>query len=356
MSRFKDIQKFAANQGLDAALVYSPANRRYLSGFTGSTGYVLLTPMESVFFADFRYLEQAQNECARYEIVSIKGEDDLFAYLKDHNFKKLGVEQNFMTLSFANALQVRSGIETMIGIDAEIANLRMIKDNEELSKIRRACEITDLAFDYIITQIHEGMTEAEIDYQLQSFMRKFPEVEKMAERFIVASGERGSLPHGIAGAKKVQKGDFITMDFGCNCGGYWSDVTRTVCVGRATDKQREIYSVVLAAQQAALDLVKPGIPGRMVDSAARNVIEKAGYGQYFGHGLGHSFGLDIHEAPRFAQNAQGDIVLEPGMVMTVEPGIYIPGWGGVRIEDDIIITENGYMNLTTASKERIEIV
>lgn len=356
MSRFKYIQKFVAEQGLDAALINNPANRRYLSGFTGSTGYVLLTPTESLFFADFRYLEQAQNECAGYEIVSINGEDDLFAYLKDNNFKKLGVEEKSMTLSFANALRVRSGIKTMLGIDGEIANLRMVKDNQELSKIRRACEITDLAFADILTQIREGMTEAEIDYELQSYMRKFLEVEKMAERFIVASGERGSLPHGIAGARKVQKGDFITMDFGCNCGGYWSDVTRTVCLGRATDKQREIYSVVLAAQQAALDLVKPGITGRMVDLAARNVIEKAGYGQYFGHGLGHSFGLDIHEAPRFAPNAQGDIVLKPGMVMTVEPGIYIPGWGGVRIEDDIIITENGHINLTTACKELIEIV
>lgn len=356
MSRLKDVQKFIAKQRLDAALINNPANRRYLSGFTGSTGYVLLTPTESVFFADFRYLEQAQSECAGYEIVSIKAQDDLFAYLKEKNLKKLGVEQNFLTLSFANALRVISRVETMTGIDDEIANLRMVKDTKELSKIRRACEITDLAFEYTITQIRAGMTEAEIDYKLQSYMRKFPEVEKMAERFIVASGERGSLPHGIAGARKVRKGDFVTMDFGCNCGGYWSDVTRTVCVGRATEKQQEIYSVVLAAQQAALDRVKPGITGRMVDLAARNVIEKAGYGRYFGHGLGHSFGLDIHEAPRFAQNTQGDIVLEPGMVMTVEPGIYIPGWGGVRIEDNIIITPNGCINLTTACKELIEIV
>lgn len=355
MSKTKALQQFVEEAALDAVLVYYPANRRYLSGFTGSTGYVLLTPIASRFFSDFRYVEQAQEECKGYEVVPIKGEDDLFVYIKEKKITSLGVESDFMTLRFADALRIIGGVEIITGIDYVLADLRMIKDDVELSNIRRACEITDLAFEYILTRIHEDMTEAEIDLELQGYMRKFPEVERMAERFIVASGEHGSLPHGIAGARKVKNGEFITMDFGCNCGGYWSDVTRTVCLGRADEKQKEIYSVVRAAQKAAIDMARAGVTGRHVDAAARNVIAGAGYGKYFGHGLGHSFGIDIHEAPRFAQSALGDIILKPGMTMTVEPGIYIPGWGGVRIEDDIIITANGCIDLTGASKELIEI-
>ncbi|HWQ30545.1 MAG TPA: Xaa-Pro peptidase family protein [Negativicutes bacterium] len=355
MSKTKVIQQFLKETGLDAALIYYPTNRRYLSGFTGSTGYVLLNPVARRFLSDFRYLEQARNECNGYEIISIKGEDDLLAYIKEQKITRLGVERDFMTLRFADALRIIGGVEILEGIDYVLTDLRMIKDDDELFNIRRACRITDLAFRHIITRLHEGMTEAEIDYELQGYMRKFPEVERMAERFIVASGEHGSLPHGVAGARKVKKGEFITMDFGCNCGGYWSDVTRTVCLGKANEKQKEIYSIVSAAQLAAMDMVRAGLTGNQVDAAARNVIEKAGYGKYFGHGLGHSFGMDVHEAPRFARNALGDITLKPGMTMTVEPGIYIPGWGGVRIEDDIIITESGCINLTGASKELIEI-
>lgn len=355
MSKANSVQKFVAENYLDAALIYYPANRRYLSGFTGSTGYVFLTPTKTLFFSDFRYIEQAQNECKGYEIISIKGEDDVFNYIKEKRIKKLGVEKNFMTLRFADALITMGDVKKLVSIDHLIVNLRMVKDYAELLKIRRACEITDLAFEHIITKIHEGMTETEIDFEFRNYMAQFSEVERMAERFIVASGEHSSLPHGIAGARKVKNGEFIMMDFGCNCEGYWSDVTRTVCLGKANEKQKEIYSIVLDAQQAGIDMTREGVIGRQVDAAARNVIDNAGYGKYFGHGLGHSFGIDIHESPRFAQNDQGDITLKAGMVMTVEPGIYIPGWGGVRIEDDIIITENGRINLTGACKELIEI-
>lgn len=355
MSKYIKLQQFLADFEADAILVYSPSNRRYLSGFTGSTGYVLLTPNRKIFFADFRYSEQAENQCKGYEIISIKSEEDVLTYLNGNNISRLGVERDYMPLRFADNLCTKGGVENIVGIDDLLSNARMIKDEDEISKIRRACEITDLAFEYILTKIREGITEAEINFKLQTFMRKYPEVEGMAERFIVASGKRGSLPHGIAGEKIVRNGEFISMDFGCNCGGYWSDITRTVCLGKADSKQKEIYSIVLKAQKAAINHVRAGITGREVDTVARDVIEKAGYGKYFGHGLGHSFGIDIHEPPRFAQNTQGDIILKPGMIMTVEPGIYIPGWGGVRIEDDIIITQNGCINLTGASKELIEI-
>lgn len=355
MDQAKQLQNLIKAENLDAILIFGPANRRYLSGFTGSTGYVLLTENKQIFFADFRYKEQAQLECPSFELVSIRDSSDLFSYLNEHGLVKLGVELEVSTLSFAKELE-KAGCQVVFGVDQALRELRMVKSSQELSRIRRACEITDQAFEYILTEIKVGITEAEIDFKLQSFMRSFPEVEKMAERFIVASGPRGSLPHGVASARVIQSGELITMDFGCNVEGYWSDVTRTICLGRADAKQKEVYSIVLAAQTEALRVAKAGLTGREVDQAARTVIEAAGYAQYFGHGLGHSFGLEIHESPRFAQNVEGDLYLQPGMVMTVEPGIYLPGWGGVRIEDDLIITVDGVINLTRAKKELVEIV
>lgn len=356
MSKVDYLQQYIIDNKLDGMIVYSPNNRRYLSGFTGSTGYLFLTPNSKLFFSDFRYIEQATNQCKDYEIISIKSEEDIFKYIKKKNILTLGVEKEFMTLTFSDNLFNISGVKEVIGIDSLLANLRMIKSEDEISKIQRACEITDLAYEYVLSKIKAGITELEIDFELQTYMRRYPEVEKMAERFIIASGERGSLPHGIASDRHVNSGEFITMDFGCNCDGYWSDVTRTVCLGKADSQQREIYYIVLEAQKAAIKHVRAGMIGREVDKVARDVIEKAGYGKYFGHGLGHSLGLDIHESPRFAQNSQGDIILKEGMIMTVEPGIYIPGFGGVRIEDDIVITQDGCINLTGASKELIELI
>lgn len=356
MSKIKYLQQHIEQNDIDAILVVSPSNRRYLSGFTGSTGYVLVTPTKRFFFSDFRYIEQSYNECKGYIIISTKSEEDIFTYIKRNNITRLGVERGFINLKFADYLRKYGEVERIVGIDDLLMNLRMIKNEEELFRIRCACEITDLAFENILTKIQDGITEAEINFELQTFMRRYPEVERMADRFIVASGARGSLPHGIAGAKIVRNGEFITMDFGCCYGGYWSDITRTVCLGEADSKQKEIYSIVLEAQRKAITHAKAGITGREVDKVARDIIENAGYGKYFGHGLGHSFGLDIHEPPRFAQNNQGDVILKPGMIMTVEPGIYIPNWGGVRIEDDILITQDGCINLTGARKELIEII
>lgn len=356
MSKNKSVQQLIIDEEIDAALIYYPSNRRYLSGFTGSTGYILLTSSEKIFFADFRYIEQSERECTGYKIISIVDEKDVFAYMKEKNILKLGVEKDYMSLSLGENIHSLGRVKKLVSIDNIISQLRMIKDDDEITRINRACEITDMAFEYILTQIYEGMSELEIDLKLQDYMRKFPEVERMPEKFIVASGEHGSLPHGIAEQRKIKKGELITIDFGCNCNGYWSDVTRTICLGKASEKQKEIYSIVLNSQRAAIDFVKAGIKGRDVDAIARDIIDSAGYGKYFGHGLGHSFGLDMHESPRFAQNIMGDIFLRPNMVMTVEPGIYIPGWGGVRIEDDIIITETGCINLTKSCKELIEII
>lgn len=353
--RVLKLQEVLKERELDAILVFSPANRRYLSGFAGSTGYGLITKDASDFLVDFRYWEQAARQCLGWNIVKISGESDVFSYLLEHHVEKLGVEKNFVTLQFSELLARECGMLHTEGIDDVLTELRMVKDEEELKKIRRACEITDLAFEHVLTQIREGMTETEIDCILQGYMRAFPEVDCMADRFIVASGEHGALPHGIAGSRRIQKGDFITMDFGCNCLGYWSDVTRTVCLGKANEKQKEIYQITLAAQEAAIKAVAVGKTGKEIDKVARDVITEAGYGEYFGHGLGHSFGLEIHEVPRCSPNLACDIPLKAGMIMTIEPGIYIPGFGGVRIEDDIVVTDDGCINLTKAAKELIEL-
>ena len=340
LHRIKPVREFIDANKLDAALVMEPADRRYLCGFTGSTGYVLITPEKQYFLADFRYVEQASQQCVGYEIVSITGEDDMFRFLSSHKLQRLALETSFVSMRLECLLR-EQGMTCAMQIDDVIKRSRMIKEPEEFAWIKRACEITEIAFNQLLPEIHAGMKENDIDFLLQMNMRRYPEVERMAEKFIVASGERGSLPHGIASERVIREGDMITMDFGCNCGGYWSDVSRTVCIGKASERQREIYDITWKAQHEAILFAAAGKTGRQVDRAARDIIADAGYGENFGHGLGHSFGLDIHENPRCAQNQAGDIVLEPGMIITIEPGIYLPGQMGVRIEDDLLITETG---------------
>ena len=349
------LRNLLAERGLDAVLVFSPANRRYLSGFAGSSGYAVITNDTQDFLVDFRYWEQAAQQCPGWQIVKILGEADVFSYLAEKKIKRLGIEKEFVTLRFMEVLTENCGKMEIEDVGNVLTDLRMIKDEDELIHIRRACEITDLAFAHVLPLIHEGMTENEIDCILQAYMRTYPEVDSMADRFIVASGEHGALPHGIAGNRRIKKGNLITMDFGCNCSGYWSDVTRTVCLGRANEKQKEVYYVTLEAQESAIQNVRAGKTGREIDRIARDVITNAGYGEYFGHGLGHSFGLEIHEPPRCSQTADCDILLQAGMIMTIEPGIYIPGFGGVRIEDDIVVTDDGCVNLTKAPKTLIEL-
>lgn len=345
-------QQAGAPEG--ALFIASPANRRYLSGFTGSTGYAVLWRGTAYFFVDFRYRLQAEDQCPGWELISIQGEGDVFAWLSRQGIQSLGVEEGFVTLTLAQKLREQAGIQQMWDVGGLLETMRMCKDQSELDAIAEACRLTDLAFELLVGTVRPGMTETAIDDLLQSFFRRFPQVERTAERFIVASGPRGALPHGIASGRTVEQGDLITVDFGCCCG-YWSDVTRTVCLGQADGWQREIYDVTLEAQRKAIAAIRPGVTGREIDAIARKVICDAGYGEYFGHGLGHSFGLEIHENPRLAQNAMGDIPLRPGMIVTVEPGIYLPDRGGVRIEDNILVTEDGCRNLTGADHRLLEL-
>ena len=354
MKRIQPLQRLLAERGIDAALICQPENRRYYSGFTGSTGYVLLTAEAALFLTDFRYTEQAARQCPGFSIVSITPECSLFDHLSRMGLHTLAVEEAFISLAFSRALEQRS-LQLSADLGPLIRAQRWIKDREELACIRRACEITDRAFDHILSFIRPGVTEAEINLELQFTMLRQPGVERTADRFIVASGPRGSMPHGIATDRPVQAGELITMDFGCCYQGYWSDLTRTVCVGKASQEQRTIYNCVLEAQRRAIGAIRPGITGRAVDRVAREYISGCGHGDHFGHGLGHSFGLEIHEPPRCAPNEEGDIPLAPGMIMTVEPGIYIEGLGGVRIEDDVVVTEDGCELLSGCRRELIEL-
>ena len=238
--------------------------------------------------------------------------------------------------------------DTSLALDA----LRQVKDADEIALIRRACAIADEGFAHIIRYIQPGMTEMEVAAELEHYMRTLGS-ERPAFQTIIASGVRGSLPHGVASDRVIARGELVTMDFGAVCAGYHSDITRTICVGRADARQREIYDAVLSAQMRALAALRPGVTGIEVDRVARDSLAEKNFEQYFGHGLGHSLGLEIHEEPRLSK--AGKHIMQPNMLITDEPGVYIPGWGGIRIEDTVLITADGSEPLTRAPKEFIEI-
>lgn len=350
-AKIKKVYELMDKEGLDALLIDSPENRYYLTGFTGTAGRVLLTGKGAYFITDFRYVEQAKKQTEGYEIVelSFNFEKGLNELLKKDGVKRLGFESK--AISHEQFLKYNEVLEVELQKTTDlIEGLRVIKGPEEIEKIKKAVEITDAAFAHILGIIKPGVTEREIALELEFFQKRMGG-EKNAFDFIVASGQRSSLPHGVASDKVIEKGDFVTLDFGVFYQGYCSDLTRTVVVGEPDEKQKEIYGLVLKAQLAVIERVKAGMSCKEVDEIARGIIGEAGYRENFGHGLGHGIGLEIHEAPRVSFTSE--TILQPGMVVTNEPGIYIPGWGGVRIEDDLLITEEGCEVLNKAPKELI---
>ncbi len=341
---------------IDGMLVWQPQNRRWICGFTGSSG-VAVIPREGqpVFVTDFRYMQQAQTQCEGFKIVEHGREfaGELAGVIKELNISKLGFEQDFVTV--AQHQKMAEGLKDVAELVAQedmVLGLRSIKTVEEIEFIAKAVEIADKAFDHILGYLRPGLTERQVALELE---RKMQDLGASAASFeiIVASGHRSSLPHGIASEKVIQPGEFVKIDFGCVYQGYVSDTTRTVVLGKASEKQREIYDLVLKAQLAALEGIKAGISGEAIDALAREVITAGGYGENFGHGLGHGIGLAVHEMPRLAPKMEK--VLEENNVVTVEPGIYLPEWGGVRIEDDVVVTSQGCRVLTGAPKELIEL-
>ena len=342
-----------SDHGLSGMLITKPENRRYFSGFSGSAGMLLISDKASKLLTDFRYVEQATVESEQFEIVryATSAYEKLAEITNKLDVATIGFESDFVTYDMHSTLA-----EYMPNINlrpVQIDALRMVKDVNEVASIRKAVEIADQAFSHILTYIKPGISELAVARQLEYHMGKLG-AEKPAFDTIVASGKRGALPHGKASQKIIELGDFVTMDFGAVYQGYHSDITRTICIGTATAKQREIYEIVLAAQLAGVQAVYPGKTGKTIDAVARKIIVNAGYGEYFGHGLGHSVGLAIHEEPRLSP-ANTQTVLMENMVVTVEPGIYLPEWGGIRIEDTVLVSADGCKILTASSKHLIEL-
>ena len=350
--RIKEIKNFLREN--DAALIMSDTNRLYFTGFKSSAGAVLITKSEAYLLIDFRYFEKAEKSINHLKVLLTKRlYSDISEILKKHWIKNLFIETDYTTLDGINALSKglqNFNILTENTLSKKISEMRSTKDEEEIKSIEKAQALTDEAFSYILDHIKIGVSETEIALKMEFFMRERGS-EGVAFDFIVVSGKNSSLPHGVPTDKKIENSDFVTMDFGGVINGYRSDMTRTIAVGSVTEKQRTVYQTVLKAQNAALDIIKLDVPCSAVDKAARDIITDAGYGDCFGHGLGHSVGLDIHEKP--ACNTRDTTPLKKGMIMTVEPGIYIPDEFGVRIEDMVLITENGYRNFTKSPKELI---
>jgi len=351
-NRLKRLEIMLEQHQLSAMLVTKPENRLYLSGFTGSAGVLIISQGQLVLFTDSRYIEQATQQASDFKVIN-HGPNlwkAVAGWLKGQRIERLGFENDFFTVELYDKLQ--QSVENVTLCPVKLDTLRVIKDTAELVLLEKAAQIADQAFQQIIPIIKPGVTEREIAVQLEYRMRQLGSI-KPAFDTILASGPRGSLPHGLASERKIAFGDFVTLDFGAVYEGYHSDMTRTICVGKASDKQKEIYRIVLAAQLAGIDAVKSGQACDKIDAAARQIITDAGYGAYFGHGLGHSVGLAIHEEPRFSPNCLA--TLAENMVISVEPGIYLPGFGGVRIEDVVVVTGSGCRVLTTSSKELIEL-
>lgn len=353
--RIQALVKAIDKAGLDGVLVSSKYNRRFLSGFTGSSGFLFITKEARYMLTDFRYIEQATNQCVGFTVIDfydkglIKTVSDL---IQETKVVKLGFENKEMTVSDFENFSTKINSCEWKPMNNMVETLRMIKDPEEIELIRQASAIGDAAFLHIINFVKVGMTEIDVAVELEYYMKK-QGASNLSFDTIVASGKRSSLPHAVPTDKVIEDGDFVTLDFGCIYKGYCSDMTRTFVMGTASEKQKEIYNIVLKAQLNALDHIKGGILGKVGDAYARDIINAAGYRKNFGHGLGHSLGLEVHEIPRFSLLSED--VVEAGMIMSVEPGIYIPDFGGVRIEDLVCITEDGVDILVSSPKELIEI-
>lgn len=341
------------NEG-EAFLVESAANRFYFTGFESSAGAVFITRNGAVFLIDFRYVEKAKSVVKSCEVqLSERKNEEIKALCERFGVNKLYIEADIASVSHYNALvSLLEGVTVESGdkFDRITEDMRSQKSVAELLLIKEAQRLTDETFTYILNHISAGRTEREVMLDMEFYMRKLGS-EGVSFDFIVVSGKNSSLPHGVPTDKKIEKGDFVTMDFGACIGGYRSDMTRTVAVGAVSDEQKKVYATVLRAQREAEKAIKAGVVCKDVDKVARDIIYGAGYEGCFGHGLGHSVGIEIHENPSF--NTRCETILKTGTIMTVEPGIYLENRFGVRIEDMVYVTENGCENITKSSKDLI---
>ena len=351
--RLKKLRQRFAEREIDAIFISQPENRRYLSGFDGSAGYLLITPRDTILATDFRYLEQARRHAPDYEIFKINGDmGDWFPkLLAEVSLKKLGFEAGHITFyhyrKLSDILNRAQSQPRLIPVDGLVESLRAIKEPEEIELITRAVALSDAAFEYAEGMIHVGMSEKAVAWEIEKFMRDKGS-EAVPFDIIVGSGDNSALPHAKPSSRTIGSGEPAIIDIGARIGGYSSDLSRTICLGSHDETFSKVYDSVLGAQLTAIALIKEGMSGEEADRMARIVIEEAGYGEAFGHSLGHGIGLASHELPRLGPNS-----LEPlanGMVFTVEPAIYLPGWGGVRIEDTVVM-EGGKVRAISKSRK-----
>lgn len=349
--RVEKLQAKLKEQNLDALMVTNPFNLRYVSHFTGTAGLAVLTQEKAFFITDFRYTEQANEQAKGFEIIRNIGSiyEEVAKLVKSENIERLGFEQD--GISYATFTNLEEIIKCeLVPVSGFVESLREIKDQEEIDVIQQAIKITEAAYQYILKEVKPGMTELEVANKLDFFMRK-QGASSVSFDTIVASGVRSALPHGVASDKVIEHGDMITIDFGCYYNGYVSDMTRTFALGDPGEKLKEVYEIVREAHARVNSAVKAGMTGAEVDAIARDYITEKGYGEAFGHSTGHGIGLEVHEGPSIS--FKNDKKLVPGNAITNEPGIYLPGIGGVRIEDDLLITEDGNKNLMSLPTDLI---
>ncbi len=333
--------------------VKASMNLFYATGFKGSSGGALITQEEAIFITDFRYASICDKQVKDFEIVIQSKGKGLYDELKD-KVEELGLSKVYIDpyifYSEVLLLEKKCPNVSFESFENLFFECRMVKTKEEISSIEKACKITDEAFKHLLSVIKVGMSEKELATILD---RKLVDLGASGNSFstIAVSGVNGALPHGVPSDKKIQEGELITFDFGCYYNKYSSDMTRTIAVGHVNDKLKEIYEVVKKAQEAGVNAVKAGVKASEIDKVCRDIITEAGYGEYFGHGTGHGIGVDVHEGPSVSWVS--DHTLEVNNVITVEPGIYIPGVGGVRIEDDVVVTDDGCIVLNTTPKDLI---
>ena len=353
-TRLQRLRSELQEREMDALLVSTPENRRYLSGFAGSAGFLFVTQKDAILATDFRYIEQSARQAPDFEVVRI-GRD--LGWLVEVSGKagarRIGFEGDNLTVAqhhrIIEALKDASAQErvSLISTSGIVEEIRGVKDPRELALLEKAAAIADQAFEEVAPTIRAGEPEKEVAWRLEQVMRRLG-AEKLSFDTIVASGPNGALPHHLASDDLIQEGAPIVIDMGCVYQGYCSDMTRTICLGKPDDTFRKVYDLVLGAQETACATTKAGMTAGAVDALARAIIEKAGYGDKFGHSLGHGVGLAIHEFPGVGPN--GPATMMDDMVFTIEPGVYLPGWGGVRIEDTVVMEKGRVRRLSLAHK------
>lgn len=352
IKRLQNLRNKMKSINTEAVLITKRENYMYMSGFTGTSAVLFITESKAVLLTDFRYVEQAAVQAPEYEVIQFMGSfaGELNSLIEKEGIKKLSFEDNHLTFAEYGEYREKIKVSEFEPLGKVVEELRRVKDESEIARIKKAVRIADDVFTHILDFIKPGVAEVELAAEMEYFMKRQGAVGPSFET-IVASGKRASMPHGVASEKKLETGDVITMDYGALYNGYCSDITRTVFLGKPDEELERIYKIVLDAQLKGIAAVRRDLTGKEVDSVARTAIADAGFGDHFGHGLGHGVGLEIHEEPTVS--LRGNIALKDGMVVTVEPGIYVSGLGGVRIEDMVVVNGESPDILTTAPKEMI---